>query len=121
MARTVDAAHGVSVYSTIVWLRRGSFARWAQAAQAATADADGEQEAEGSSGGGGGGGGARGAQLSYALRVCIQHGHHRACVHLYCALRLWDEAVGLALHVDVALAKSVAHQVRFLCAWRALI
>jgi len=66
----------------------------------------------GGGGGGGGGGGARGAQLTYALRVCIQHGHHRACVHLYCALRLWDEAVGLALHVDVALAKSVAHQVR---------
>ena len=83
----------------------------AQAAQAATADGDGEEEVEG---GGGGGGGARGAQLTYALRVCIQHGHHRACVHLYCALRLWDEAVGLALHVDVALAKSVAHQVRSL-------
>jgi hypothetical protein len=41
----------------------------------------------------------------------MQHGHHRACVHLYCALRLFEEAVGLALHVDVTLAKAVAHKV----------
>lgn len=33
----------------------------------------------------------------YALRLCSQHGRSLACVHLYSAMGLWEEAVDLAL------------------------
>lgn len=35
--------------------------------------------------------------LKYALRLCLGTGHHRTCVHLYCALGMFEEAVSLAL------------------------
>ncbi|KAJ7344834.1 hypothetical protein JRQ81_000784 [Phrynocephalus forsythii] len=46
--------------------------------------------------------------LKYALRLCAEHGHHRACVHVYKVMEMYEEAVGLALQVDVDLAKSCA-------------
>ncbi|XP_029454450.1 vacuolar protein sorting-associated protein 18 homolog [Rhinatrema bivittatum] len=46
--------------------------------------------------------------LKYALRLCAEHGHHRACVHVYKVMELYEEAVDLALQVDVDLAKSCA-------------
>ncbi|XP_043930132.1 vacuolar protein sorting-associated protein 18 homolog isoform X2 [Protopterus annectens] len=44
--------------------------------------------------------------LKYALRLCAEHGHNRACVHIYRIMGLYEEAVDLALQVDVDLAKS---------------
>ncbi|XP_038597125.1 vacuolar protein sorting-associated protein 18 homolog [Tachyglossus aculeatus] len=46
--------------------------------------------------------------LKYALRLCAEHGHRRACVHVYKVLELYEEAVDLALQVDVDLAKECA-------------
>ncbi|KAE8587683.1 hypothetical protein XENTR_v10022066 [Xenopus tropicalis] len=46
--------------------------------------------------------------LKYALRLCAEHGHNRACVHVYKVMELYEEAVDLALMVDVDLAKSCA-------------
>ncbi|XP_053553851.1 vacuolar protein sorting-associated protein 18 homolog isoform X1 [Bombina bombina] len=46
--------------------------------------------------------------LKYALRLCAEHEHHRACVHVYKVMELYEEAVDLALKVDVDLAKSCA-------------
>ncbi|KPP69938.1 vacuolar protein sorting-associated protein 18-like [Scleropages formosus] len=46
--------------------------------------------------------------LKYALRLFAEHGHHRACVHVYKIMELYEEAVDLALQVDVDLAKSCA-------------
>uniref|UniRef100_G1NF65 Vacuolar protein sorting-associated protein 18 homolog n=1 Tax=Meleagris gallopavo TaxID=9103 RepID=G1NF65_MELGA len=46
--------------------------------------------------------------LKYALRLCAEHGHHHACVHIYKVMELYEEAVDLALQVDVDLAKSCA-------------
>jgi hypothetical protein len=39
--------------------------------------------------------------LKYALRLCAEHGHHRACVHVYKVLELYEEAVDLALQVSL--------------------
>ncbi|XP_030627233.1 vacuolar protein sorting-associated protein 18 homolog [Chanos chanos] len=46
--------------------------------------------------------------LKYALRLCAEHGDLRACVHIYRIMELYEEAVDLALQVDVDLAKSCA-------------
>ncbi|XP_041071100.1 vacuolar protein sorting-associated protein 18 homolog isoform X1 [Carcharodon carcharias] len=46
--------------------------------------------------------------LKYALRLCAENGHHRACVHIYKTMELYEEAVDLALQMDVDLAKSCA-------------
>jgi vacuolar protein sorting-associated protein 18 len=46
--------------------------------------------------------------LKYALRVCTQLGRRRACVQIYSAMGLFEEAVDLALAVDVQLAKANA-------------
>uniref|UniRef100_A0A4W3J9J1 Vacuolar protein sorting-associated protein 18 homolog n=1 Tax=Callorhinchus milii TaxID=7868 RepID=A0A4W3J9J1_CALMI len=46
--------------------------------------------------------------VKYALRLCAESGHHRACVHIYSIMGLYEEAVGLALQVDVDLAKACA-------------
>lgn len=46
--------------------------------------------------------------LKYALRLCAEHGHKRACVHIYTTMGLYEEAVDLALKVDVELAKKNA-------------
>ncbi|XP_014671569.1 PREDICTED: vacuolar protein sorting-associated protein 18 homolog [Priapulus caudatus] len=43
--------------------------------------------------------------LKYALRLCTEHGHQRACVFIYTTMGLHEEAVDLALKVDVELAK----------------
>lgn len=37
--------------------------------------------------------------LKYALRLCAEHGHHRACVHVYKVMEMYEEAVDLALQV----------------------
>ncbi|RVE56185.1 hypothetical protein OJAV_G00233460 [Oryzias javanicus] len=46
--------------------------------------------------------------LKYALRLCAEHGYHQACVLIYRIMELHEEAVDLALQVDVDLAKSCA-------------
>ncbi|XP_017310953.1 vacuolar protein sorting-associated protein 18 homolog [Ictalurus punctatus] len=46
--------------------------------------------------------------LKYALRLCAEHGYHQACVLVYRIMELYEEAVDLALQVDVDLAKSCA-------------
>lgn len=46
--------------------------------------------------------------LKYALRICTQHGKTRACVHIYSCMELYEEAVELALRVDIGLAKENA-------------
>ena len=48
--------------------------------------------------------------LRYALRVCMRRGRTTACVHIYSMMRLYEEAVNLALQVDVELAKENASQ-----------
>ena len=46
--------------------------------------------------------------VKYALRVCIQEGKKEACVFIYSLLGLYEEAVELALTVDIQLAKFCA-------------
>jgi hypothetical protein len=46
--------------------------------------------------------------VEYALRQCAEHGLEKACVHVYCVKDLFDEALSLALKVDLDLAKKVA-------------
>ncbi|XP_033107072.1 vacuolar protein sorting-associated protein 18 homolog [Anneissia japonica] len=48
--------------------------------------------------------------LKYALRLCAEHSHKRACVHIYTTMGLYEEAVELALEVDVDLAKINANK-----------
>ncbi|XP_060604108.1 vacuolar protein sorting-associated protein 18 homolog isoform X2 [Ruditapes philippinarum] len=48
--------------------------------------------------------------LKYALRLCLEYGHKRECVHIYSLMNLYEEAVDLALTVDVELAKSEANK-----------
>ncbi|XP_023930234.1 vacuolar protein sorting-associated protein 18 homolog [Lingula anatina] len=43
--------------------------------------------------------------VKYALRLCAEHDQKRACVHIYSTMGLYEEAVDLALQVDVDLAK----------------
>lgn len=45
---------------------------------------------------------------NYALRICLQQNKIRACVLIYEMKKLYEEAVELALRVDVDLAKQVA-------------
>ncbi|GAB4825027.1 Vacuolar protein sorting-associated protein 18 like protein [Ancistrocladus abbreviatus] len=44
----------------------------------------------------------------YALRVCLKEKQMRACVHIYSMISMHEEAVALALQVDVELAKAEA-------------
>jgi vacuolar protein sorting-associated protein 18 len=46
--------------------------------------------------------------LEYALRLCMKHNKQRACVLLYSRMGLFEEAVELALKVDIDLAKQIA-------------
>uniref|UniRef100_A0A8C8FPF5 Vacuolar protein sorting-associated protein 18 homolog n=1 Tax=Oncorhynchus tshawytscha TaxID=74940 RepID=A0A8C8FPF5_ONCTS len=46
--------------------------------------------------------------LKYALRLCAEHGYLQACVLVYKIMELYEEAVDLALQVDVDLAKTCA-------------
>ena len=48
--------------------------------------------------------------VKYALRVCIQEGKHEACVYIYSLLHLYEEAVKLALRVNLDLAKEAANK-----------
>ncbi|XP_033628364.1 vacuolar protein sorting-associated protein 18 homolog [Asterias rubens] len=48
--------------------------------------------------------------LKYALRLCAEHAHKRACVYIYTTMGLYEEAVDLALQVDVDLAKQSAEK-----------
>jgi hypothetical protein len=50
--------------------------------------------------------------MQYALRLCSQHGRLHACVVIYGALGLFEEAVNLALrHNDLELARINADKV----------
>mmetsp|Transcript_13496 Transcript_13496/g.49091 ORF Transcript_13496/g.49091 Transcript_13496/m.49091 type:complete len:1124 (+) Transcript_13496:172-3543(+) len=46
-----------------------------------------------------------------ALRVCREAGRLRSCVQIYCTIGMYEEALALALKVDLNLAKNVAAQV----------
>eukprot|EP00898_Chlorokybus_atmophyticus_P003117 jgi/Chlat1/3806/Chrsp259S03935 len=46
----------------------------------------------------------------YALRRCLEKGRLRSCVRVYSALGMYEEAVSLALQVDVGLAKQEANK-----------
>ncbi|GFN86697.1 vacuolar protein sorting-associated protein 18 homolog [Plakobranchus ocellatus] len=46
--------------------------------------------------------------VKYALRLCAEFGHKKACVHIYSLMGLFEEAVDMALQVDVELAKQQA-------------
>lgn len=47
--------------------------------------------------------------LDHALRVCIQHGRTRSCLHIFGQMELYEEAVKLALeHNDLDLARTYA-------------
>ncbi|XP_077978049.1 vacuolar protein sorting-associated protein 18 homolog isoform X1 [Glandiceps talaboti] len=48
--------------------------------------------------------------LKYALRLCSEHDLKDACVHIYTTMELYEEAVDLALQVDVELAKANANR-----------
>ena len=42
--------------------------------------------------------------------MCIQEGKHEACVYIYSLLHLYEEAVKLALRVNLELAKDAANK-----------
>ncbi|KAL5480112.1 hypothetical protein EMCRGX_G023734 [Ephydatia muelleri] len=46
----------------------------------------------------------------YALRLCLEHHLNEACVHIYSAMGLYEEALDLALEIKVDLAKKIADQ-----------
>lgn len=48
--------------------------------------------------------------LKYALRICVDKDLEKACVHLYATMKLYEEAVDLALNIDVNLAKSIGNK-----------
>ena len=48
--------------------------------------------------------------MKYALRLCSEHDLKAACVKIYAVMALFEEAVELALQVDVDLAKMHANQ-----------
>ncbi|GBG90603.1 hypothetical protein CBR_g50947 [Chara braunii] len=47
----------------------------------------------------------------YALRICLEHKRMRACIFLYSLMGMHEEAVALALEVDLELAKAEADKV----------
>ena len=48
--------------------------------------------------------------LKYALRLCSEHDLKAACVKIYAVMGLFEEAVDLALQVDIDLPKMHANQ-----------
>ena len=46
--------------------------------------------------------------LKYALRLCSENGKDQATVQIYCTMNLYEEAVDLALKVDLEQAKLYA-------------
>ncbi|XP_064478428.1 vacuolar protein sorting-associated protein 18 homolog [Ornithodoros turicata] len=46
--------------------------------------------------------------LKYALRICSELNLTEACVHIYTTMELYEEAVDLALKVDIGVAKTIA-------------
>ena len=41
--------------------------------------------------------------MKYALRLCSEHKKQEACVHIYSTIRLYEEAVDLALTVSFSI------------------
>eukprot|EP01133_Synstelium_polycarpum_P000223 gene223-271_t len=50
--------------------------------------------------------------LKYALRLCMKEKKFKACVFIYSAMELYEEAVDLSLEVDIDLAKENADKVK---------
>lgn len=50
--------------------------------------------------------------LRFALRLCSQNEKSRACVLIYSKMKLYEEAVELALRVELQLAQQIAERVR---------
>ncbi|CAL1534740.1 unnamed protein product [Lymnaea stagnalis] len=48
--------------------------------------------------------------VKYALRLCAEFDHKKACVHIFSLMGLYEEAVDTALAVDVELAKQQANK-----------
>lgn len=48
--------------------------------------------------------------VHFALRLCKEKQLLEACVQLFGLLSLWEEAVDLALSINVELAKHIANQ-----------
>jgi vacuolar protein sorting-associated protein 18 len=46
--------------------------------------------------------------IAFALRLCTQHEKNRACIYIYSAMGLYQDAVEKALQVDVKIAKEMA-------------
>jgi len=51
-------------------------------------------------------------EKEYALRICNQHNKRRACVYIYSAMGLFEEAVEEAIQVDIDLAIECANKPR---------
>lgn len=45
--------------------------------------------------------------LDYALRLCTQNGRNQSCVHIYSQMGLYEEAVNLALKVNIRRPKNI--------------
>lgn len=48
--------------------------------------------------------------IAFALRLCTQHEKNRACIYIYAAMGLFQDAVEKALQVDVKIAKEMANR-----------
>ncbi|KAK8803432.1 hypothetical protein WA158_001126 [Blastocystis sp. Blastoise] len=48
--------------------------------------------------------------IKYALRICLQEEKYNACIYLYGLMGLYEEAVTLALKIDIELAKHYANK-----------
>ena len=48
--------------------------------------------------------------IRYAIRICLELGLERACVHLYSTMAMFEEAIDLALNFDINLAKQTAEK-----------
>ncbi|KAI9922841.1 hypothetical protein PsorP6_001171 [Peronosclerospora sorghi] len=46
--------------------------------------------------------------IAFALRLCNQNEKNRACIYIYSAMGLYQDAVEKALQVDVKIAKEMA-------------
>lgn len=52
-------------------------------------------------------------EIRYALKICQEYGLNEACVQLFALLGLWENAVDLALSVDIELAKRTVPQLSY--------
>lgn len=55
--------------------------------------------------------------VKYALRLCAEYGHKRACVHIYSLMGLYEEAVDMALQVSSSqmASRTCCHILSFKC------